>query len=455
VKAIRLALIIVVVLSAASAFARVWTDNQGNQVQGKFVRYFDGDVVILRGIKTLKIPFTDLCPEDREFVRKELEKTGQADVLPPEESEIEVKLSAPGADRNWTTDDGKIIRARLAAIAKEKVILLRQGREIVVPLKRLSLADQRYVEEQRKKHQEDAANPNKGSSGSARPPRSSGPSGSTRRPGWGGPPGSAAPPGWDGPPSVPGGAPKPEQTPPDVPPPTDEPPHQEPPPSGQPPRQEPPSYDNSPPSLRPPVRPSRPAEPPSSYSPMNPYPAIHDYFFTSTPRHDLSQASREQQTPSSSSSTSSVPSAGDTIGPFLLGAVINILVSTIVGGWLMMATVWLFNKLAGRETIPQPNFNIGAGICGTIVTVNVACQFILYLVATFGSISPMTGAALLLIYVAFMLFASVYVISSALPTTVWLAIVIMVLQAILWFFIGCVLVGAITGGLVTTQLLRH
>jgi ribosome maturation factor RimP len=161
-KSLRLFLIVVVVLSAAPAFARVWTDKHGKQTQGKLVRYFDGDVVLLRGTKAVTIPFADLSDNDQEYVRKELAKKGQANLLPPDPREAEVRLPEPAEERTWTSNDGKKIQARLVAVSNKKVTILFKGKEVSLPLKRLSQSDQQYAKEEQRKRQDNVAQPGAG-----------------------------------------------------------------------------------------------------------------------------------------------------------------------------------------------------------------------------------------------------------------------------------------------------
>jgi hypothetical protein len=217
-KAFRLILAVAIALGAASAFARTWTDTQGRQIQGKFVRYHDGNVVILRGGKAITVPFESLSDADQQYVRKELKAKGLEDLLSsPEEMsrplDADGKLPTPGAERTWTSNDGKQIRARLVGILNDQVTLLYQEREVTLPLSRLSAADQEYVNRQKAKRQKKAeparANPQP-VAGNPQPvarnpmprpqwsppwhgPRTPPPMNPSPTPGWGGPPVPSAP----------------------------------------------------------------------------------------------------------------------------------------------------------------------------------------------------------------------------------------------------------------------
>lgn len=69
------------VLLCSTAFARTWTDTQGQTTQGTFVRVFGTNVVILSGGKALTVPFTGLSKEDQQYVREQLEAKGETGLL--------------------------------------------------------------------------------------------------------------------------------------------------------------------------------------------------------------------------------------------------------------------------------------------------------------------------------------------------------------------------------------
>jgi hypothetical protein len=65
-----------------TAVNRVWTDNQGRKTTGKFVRVFNGDVVLLRAGGPISIPFYDLAEADQEYVKDLLKSWGQEELIP-------------------------------------------------------------------------------------------------------------------------------------------------------------------------------------------------------------------------------------------------------------------------------------------------------------------------------------------------------------------------------------
>jgi hypothetical protein len=61
---------------------RVWTDNQGRQTTGKFVRVFDGKVVLSRAGGPISVPFFDLSEADQQYVKDQLTAAGQEEQIP-------------------------------------------------------------------------------------------------------------------------------------------------------------------------------------------------------------------------------------------------------------------------------------------------------------------------------------------------------------------------------------
>src|SRR5439155_21701520 len=61
---------------------RSWTDTTGYQTTAKFVRIRDGNVVLLRGARTIMLPFDSLSSGDQEYVRQLLRSRGEEDQIP-------------------------------------------------------------------------------------------------------------------------------------------------------------------------------------------------------------------------------------------------------------------------------------------------------------------------------------------------------------------------------------
>lgn len=62
---------------------RQWKDDEDNEIKAKFVRMFEGQVVLLQGQKAHKVSFYDLSDEDQAYLRGELEQRGEDSQIPP------------------------------------------------------------------------------------------------------------------------------------------------------------------------------------------------------------------------------------------------------------------------------------------------------------------------------------------------------------------------------------
>ncbi|MBA2113747.1 hypothetical protein [Bremerella alba] len=62
---------------------RQWKDKDDNEVKAKYVRIFEGQVVLLQGRTAHKLSFYDLSEEDQIYLRGELETRGEANQIPP------------------------------------------------------------------------------------------------------------------------------------------------------------------------------------------------------------------------------------------------------------------------------------------------------------------------------------------------------------------------------------
>ncbi|MFZ1935260.1 MAG: SHD1 domain-containing protein [Thermoguttaceae bacterium] len=57
---------------ALQASPRTWTDTHGRTVTAEFVRVYQGNVVLLRGSRVLKVPFSNLSRQDQQYVTQQL-----------------------------------------------------------------------------------------------------------------------------------------------------------------------------------------------------------------------------------------------------------------------------------------------------------------------------------------------------------------------------------------------
>jgi hypothetical protein len=439
-RAFAVFLAAVIALGAASAFARTWTESSGKQTQGKFVRYHEGDVVILRGSKVVTIPFETLSDEDQEYVRKELAKKGQADQLPSPSSKgsgvgrgsADGRFPSPGPERTWTSNDGKQIRASLVGASGDKVTLLVKGQERTIPISRLSDDDQEYVKQEQGKQRNNASptQPQPGWAPPAQNPMQTPRTGPSPMPSMGprfgpsmgprfGPsmgPGFA-PPNFGPPPTPPV---TPNLTPPDIP------------------QYTPPVT----PAFTPPVTPAftPPVMPdirPPVYSPPVQQPSYQQTQGQPGQRLKLDPAKA--------------------FGFFVVAVIIQLVAATLIGGFFLLATVWLFNKMGGRELIPQPDFGKAAGISFAVTAISCGCQLVNLLLGLFADLGPGVGLILLAVEFVVMLAVSVEILTNSLPTSIGYALLIMLMESVVGLIIGCgiFMVLSIGGGLAAMRMGLH
>lgn len=175
-----LVLIVFVLASAVRAQERrTWTDRRGQSVEARFARLIDGDVVLTRGSRPVRVPFRDLIPEDQEYLRDYLTARGQGHRLPPPTplSPLQPPVSGrlPGVGglrdsgepaeeqvRTWTDANGNQVEARLAGMRDGLVVLESEGTERSFPLDNFSPGDRHYIRRQMGLETDDAtgsANP--------------------------------------------------------------------------------------------------------------------------------------------------------------------------------------------------------------------------------------------------------------------------------------------------------
>jgi WD40 repeat protein len=128
-----------------SSTLRSWTNTEGTVIatKARFVRIHGHDLVLLSGLKVLKIKLWDLSAESEQQLREELERKGDRESL----------LKLPQPERIWSIlerdrwGDSYLAtrRARFLETTGDKVSLI-EGRSLLVrDLAALSPADQAYV----------------------------------------------------------------------------------------------------------------------------------------------------------------------------------------------------------------------------------------------------------------------------------------------------------------------
>ena len=208
-------LVAVILLALASAAtARTWTDSQGNQVNATFVRVHEGYVILSRGGRVIRVPFSGLSSEDREYVRRQLEAKGQGHLLPGRVQRQPSRGpggSAPGMDigmpaeatasedtgfastppvaepiRTWTDVQGRTIQAQFVEVSGGKVVLRKDGTIVSYPLAGFSAADQAYLRGKLGAAGQSGVPAGSGAAPRGSPPMGSNPFFSRPRSAWGG-----------------------------------------------------------------------------------------------------------------------------------------------------------------------------------------------------------------------------------------------------------------------------
>lgn len=145
---------------------RLWTVN-GRKLRGSFRKYENGNASIDLGSRTRSLALDTLSDEDVEHIRRMLETNGTLDDLPesdPIKSGGIRGFSDPGIpavkhrERTWTNDKGKEVEATFVRIDGENVILRRakDGKELPVPLAKLSRSDQAFAKAEKMRADFDA-----------------------------------------------------------------------------------------------------------------------------------------------------------------------------------------------------------------------------------------------------------------------------------------------------------
>lgn len=147
-----------VLLVNSTADARTWTDRNGNQVRGEFVRIHEGKVVISHAGKVDLYPFDAFSEEDQDYVREKLEAKGQGHLVPPKvgggtsgrsvvggPDGSDGEAPEPDVEREWTDKNGRKMEAQFVRVSGDKAEFIKNGQEVSFAFFDFSLADQNYL----------------------------------------------------------------------------------------------------------------------------------------------------------------------------------------------------------------------------------------------------------------------------------------------------------------------
>lgn len=143
---------LVLLATCSAVLGREWIDAQGRKVEGTFVRFEDGKVLILSGGQTVEVAFDRLSAADQDFVRTLLESRGQADLLPPPTNPTQPATPAPpvpaldpSVQRTWTDRDGQQLVARFNSVIGDEVLLQQASGTRRILFAKLSDDDQNLI----------------------------------------------------------------------------------------------------------------------------------------------------------------------------------------------------------------------------------------------------------------------------------------------------------------------
>lgn len=135
---------------------RVWGVAGEGVRRGQFINVTQEAVRLKQGTSTTDVPFEELSPEGwmRVYQAYQLYEKPPAtafmaakpESLRPKDNGVD-PLTAPL--REWTSTDGRAIRAAYLGTDGAAALLFRHAKEVAVPLSRLSEADRRWVAEQK------------------------------------------------------------------------------------------------------------------------------------------------------------------------------------------------------------------------------------------------------------------------------------------------------------------
>ena len=144
-------------LFVTSLSARTWTDSNGKTMDASFVRLVGDKVTLRNGNRVTQVPLSTLSQADQDYVA---EKTGKKkDNEAKQENPASgsatsgitgndsANAASPGEERTWTDSKGRKIQARFVEFdaPNQKVKMIKDGKEVSVPINNLSHEDRVYV----------------------------------------------------------------------------------------------------------------------------------------------------------------------------------------------------------------------------------------------------------------------------------------------------------------------
>jgi hypothetical protein len=152
---------------------RTWTDVAGRKTEAKFVRVFNGEVILEKDGRMLKVPLARFSAADQKHIREQaspaspteptakndaaprgdggkaaktaLEKTNEASADAAKETNAKQAAAELRRVRDWRDNAGNVVKARFERIFGSQVVLGAGARVRTIDFSRLSSADQEFL----------------------------------------------------------------------------------------------------------------------------------------------------------------------------------------------------------------------------------------------------------------------------------------------------------------------
>lgn len=157
-----------------AAEVRTWTDVGGRKTEAKFVRIFNGDVILEKDGRMLKVPLARFSAADQKYIReqstspaspaetasktdaaergdagkdtkKAAAKTGEASADAAKEPNAKVAAAELRRMRDWRDNSGNVVKARFERLLGGRVVLAAGNRMRTIDFARLSADDQEFL----------------------------------------------------------------------------------------------------------------------------------------------------------------------------------------------------------------------------------------------------------------------------------------------------------------------
>jgi hypothetical protein len=160
--------------NVSAAEVRTWTDVAGRKTEAKFVRIFNGEVILEKDGRMLKVPLARFSGDDQKYIREQgaspaptADAASKTDAATRGDGGKETKQAPAKADeasagdakepnakaavaelrrmRDWRDNSGNVVKARFERVFGSQVVLGAGNRLRTIDFSRLSAADQEFL----------------------------------------------------------------------------------------------------------------------------------------------------------------------------------------------------------------------------------------------------------------------------------------------------------------------